>query len=184
MIKNYFKIAFRNLLKNKVYSGINIFGLAIGLATSLLIIIFVLHESAYDKFQTNSDRIYRIAQTTSSSDKTEEQATTPFLLGPVVQEEFPDMAEKTVRFYDLQEENHTFLNREDNLSFREHNFYFVDSTFFDVFSAELIQGNPDEVLKNPLSLVISEELAEKYFGNDNPVGQSLSYRGINDMTVT
>lgn len=184
MIRNYFKIAFRNLLKNKVYSGINIFGLAIGLATSLLIFIFVIHETAFDEFHTNSDRIYRIAQTTSSDGRNEEQASTPFLLGTVVQEEFPDIVDKTVRFYDLQEENHTFLNREDNLSFREHNFYFVDSTFFDVFSVELVQGNPDEVLKNPLSLVITEELAEKYFGDENPVGQSLSYRGINDMTVT
>ena len=184
MLKNYFKIAFRNLLKKKIYSLINIAGLAIGLATSLLIIIFVLHETDYDEFHEHSNRIYRIAQTTTSEDRTEEQATTPFLLGPVVAEEFPGQVVSTVRFYDLQEENHTFLNREDDISFREHNFYFVDSTFFKVFSADLIRGNPSEVLKDPLSLVITEELAEKYFGNENPIGQSLSYRGINNMTVT
>jgi putative ABC transport system permease protein len=184
MLKNYLRIAFRNLFKNKVYSFINIIGLAIGLAISLFIIIYVFHETAYDTFHSQSKHIYRIAQTTSSTDREEEQATTPFMLGPVVQQEFPNRVEHAVRFYDLQEENHTFLNREDNISFREYNFYFVDSTFFNVFSAKLIQGNPDQVLKNPLSLVITENLAEKYFGNENPIGQNLSYRGINDMVVT
>ncbi len=184
MFKNYFKIAVRNLLNKKGYSLINIMGLAIGLATSLLIILYVLNEWSYDKFNSNSDRIFRVVQTMTSEDRVEEQATTPFQLGPVLDAEFPDYIEKTVRFFDMQEENHTFLNREDQVSFRESNFYFVDSTFFDVFSAELVQGNPADALKNPLSLVISEELATKYFGDENPIGQSLSYKGIREMTVT
>ncbi|MBO6585346.1 MAG: ABC transporter permease [Gracilimonas sp.] len=184
MFKNYLKISVRNLLNKKGYSLINILGLAIGLATSLLIVLYVLNEWSYDKFHSNSDRIYRVVQTMTSEDRVEEQATTPFRLGPVLDAEFPDHIEKTVRFFDMQEENHTFLNREDQVSFRESNFYFVDSTFFDVFSAELIQGNPSEALKNPLSLVISEDLASKYFGDENPIGQSLSYKGIRDMTVT
>ncbi|MGN8224680.1 ABC transporter permease [Gracilimonas sp. BCB1] len=184
MFKNYLKISVRNLLKKKGYSLINILGLAIGLATSLLIVLYVLNEWSYDKFHSNSDRIYRVVQTMTSEERVEEQATTPFLLGPVLDAEFPDQIEKTVRFFDMQEENHTFLNREDQVSFRESNFYFVDSTFFDVFSAELIQGNPSEALKNPLSLVISEDLASKYFGDENPIGQSLSYKGIREMTVT
>lgn len=184
MFKNYLKISIRNLIKNKGYSLINILGLAIGLATSMLIVLYVLNEWSYDKFHEKSDRIFRVVQTMSSEDRTEEQATTPFPLGPILDAEFPDYVEKTVRFFDMQEENHTFLNREDQVSFRESNFYFVDSTFFDVFSAELIQGNPSEALKNPLSLVISEELSEKYFGDENPIGQTLSYKGIREMTVT
>ena len=184
MFKNYIKIALRNLLKNKVYSLINIFGLAIGLATSLLIVLYVLNETNYDTFNTDSDSIYRVVQTMDSEERTEEQASTPFLLGPVLQADFPELIEKTVRFFDMQEPNHTFLNREDQISFRESNFYFVDSTFFEVFSGELIQGNPSEALKNPLSLVITEELAKKYFGEENPVGQTLSYKGIREMTVT
>jgi len=184
MFKNYVKIAIRNLLKNKVYSLINIFGLAIGLATSLLIVLYVLNETSYDEFNSDSDNIFRVVQTMDSEDRTEEQASTPFLLAPVLQADHPDLIDKTVRFFDMQEANHTFLNREDQISFRESNFYFVDSTFFDVFSVELIQGNPSEALKNPLSLVITEELAEKYFGEENPIGQSLSYKGIRDMTVT
>ncbi|MBD3616758.1 MAG: ABC transporter permease [Gracilimonas sp.] len=184
MFKNYIKIAIRNLLKNKVYSLINISGLAIGLATCLLIILYVVHEWSYDNFHSQSERIYRVVQTTTSSERVEEQASTPFRLGPVLDAEFPELIEKSVRFFDMQEPSHTFLNREDQISFRENNFYFVDSTFFDVFSAELIRGNPSEALKNPLSLVISEELAEKYFGDENPIGQSLSYKGIREMTVT
>ena len=184
MFKNYLKISVRNLFKNKVYSLINILGLAIGLATCLLILLYVLNERSYDQFHTESDRIFRVVQTMASEERVEEQATTPFQLGPVLDAEFPDLVDKTVRFFDMQEENHTFLNREDQISFRESNFYFVDSTFFDVFSAELIQGNPSEALKNPLSLVITEELAEKYFGDENPIGQTLSYKGIREMTVT
>ncbi|MEQ8523798.1 ABC transporter permease [Gracilimonas sp.] len=184
MFKNYLKVSIRNLIKNKGYSLINILGLAIGLATSMLIVLYVLNEWSYDKFHQNSDRIFRVVQTMTSEDRTEEQATTPFPLGPVLDAEFPDFVEKTVRFFDMQEENHTFLNREDQVSFRESNFYFVDSTFFNVFSAELVQGNPSEALKNPLSLVISEELSEKYFGDENPIGQTLSYKGIREMTVT
>lgn len=184
MFKNYVKIAIRNLLKNKGYSLINILGLAIGVATSLLIVLYVVNEWNYDQFHEKSDRIYRVVQTTSSETRMEEQATTPFPLAPVLDVEFPNLIQKTVRFFDMQEANHTFLNREDEISYKESDFYFVDSTFFDVFSAELIRGNPSEALKNPLSLVITEELAAKYFGDENPIGQSLSYKGIRDMTVT
>lgn len=184
MYKNYFKIAFRNLLKNKIHSLINIFGLAIGLATSLLILIYVFNEWSYDKFHEHSDRVYRVVQTASSEVKTEEQASTPFPLAPVLAAEFPDMVKKSVRFYDMQEASQTFLNREEEVSYREENFYFTDSTFFDVFSAELVRGNPDEVLKNPSSLVITENLAKKFFGDENPMGRSLNYRGVKDLTVT
>lgn len=184
MLKNYLKIAIRNLLKNKVYSLINILGLAIGLATCLLIMLYVFNEWSYDAFNERSDRIHRVVQTTISQDRTEEQATTPFQLAPVLDAEFPDLISKSVRFFDMQENSHTFVNRADMISFREENFYFTDSTFFDVFSTRLIQGNPSEALKNPLSLVVTEELAKKYFGDENPIDKSLNYKGIREMTIT
>ncbi|MDR9418676.1 ABC transporter permease [Gracilimonas sp.] len=118
MFKNYMKIAVRNLLKNKVYSLINIIGLAIGLATCLLIILFVLNEWSYDDFHNNSERIHRIVQTTTSVEREEEQATTPFQLGPVLDAEFPNQIESSVRFFDMQEESHSFINRSDMSSFR------------------------------------------------------------------
>lgn len=184
MIKNYITIAIRNLLKKKVYSFINISGLAIGLATSILIILYVSNEWSYDKFHTASDRIYRVVQTTTSSDREEEQATTPFQLAPVIDAEFPGLIKSSVRFFDRQEDKHSIINREDRIAFRESNFYFTDSTFFEVFSAELIRGNPSEALKNPLTIVITEELAEKYFGDEDPIGKSLNYNGIREFTVT
>lgn len=184
MIKNYIKIAVRNLLKKKVYSFINISGLAIGLATCILIILYVFNEWSYDKFHTASDRIYRVVQTTTSSDRVEEQATTPFQLAPVIKAEFPDLVKSSVRFFDRQEDKHSIINRKDRVAFRESNFYFTDSTFFEVFSAELVRGNPSEALKNPLTMVISEELAEKYFGQEDPIGKSLNYNGIREFTIT
>ncbi len=184
MFKNYIKIAIRNLLKNKVYSLINILGLSIGLATSLLIFLYVINEWNYDSFNSKSEQLFRVIQTMESENNVEEEASTPFLLGPVLDAEFPDLIEKSVRFYNLQETSHTFRNKQKGVSFTETNFYFVDSTFFDLFSANLIRGNPSEVLKNPGSLVISEELSEKYFGNEDPIGKTLNYKGVIDLTVT
>ena len=184
MFKNYIKIAIRNLLKNKVYSFINVFGLSIGLATSLLISLYVINEWSYDKFHTNSDQLFRVVQKMESENNTEEEASTPFLLAPVLDAEFPDLIEKSVRFYNLQEESHTFRNKQKGVSFTETNFYFVDSTFFSVFSGELIIGNPVEVLKNPGSLVITEEVSERYFGNEDPMGKTLNYKGVIDLTIT
>ena len=91
MFKNYIKIAVRNLLKNKVYSLINIFGLAIGLATSLLILLYVLNEWNYDTFNERSESIFRVIQTMESENNVEKEASTPFLLGPVLEAEFPDL---------------------------------------------------------------------------------------------
>jgi putative ABC transport system permease protein len=184
MLKNYIKIAIRNLLKKKVYSLINITGLSIGLATCILIVTYVINERSFDSFHENSDQIFRVVQTTKSADRDEDQATTPFALAPVLDEEYSESILKTVRFFDMQLESHTFVNRDERISFREENFYFTDSTFFDVFSAELLRGDPKSALRDPLSLVITEDLAKKYFGDQNPIGKLLNYRGIRDMTVT
>lgn len=184
MLKNYIKIAIRNLLKKKVYSFINISGLAIGLATCILIMLYVFSEWNFDTFNSSSDRMYRVVQTTTSPDREEEQSTTPFQLAPVIDAEFPELVNSSVRFFDRQEDKHTIINREDRIAFREGNFYFTDSTFFEVFSAELIRGNPSEALKNPLSIVITENLAEKYFGDEDPMGKTLNYNGIREFTVT
>ncbi|MFP8490253.1 ABC transporter permease [Gracilimonas sp. Q87] len=184
MLKNYIKIAIRNLLKKKVYSLINITGLAIGLATCILIVTYVINERSYDSFHERSEQIYRVVQTTISADRDEDQATTPFGLAPILKEEYPESILNTVRFFDMQQESHTFVNREDQFSFREENFYFTDSTFFDVFSAVMLQGDPTTALRNPLSLVLTKELAEKYFGDKNPIGKTLNYKGIRDMTIT
>ena len=181
MLKNYIKIAFRNLLKRKGYTFINISGLAIGIACCLLISMYVINELSYDKFNKDADRIFRITQTPISSASEEPAASAPFKAGPALESEYPQLVDHTVRFFDMQKPTHTMLDRDNERSFREENFYFVDSTFFDVFSAKLIRGNPQEVLANPLSLVITQERAQKYFGDENPIGKTLSFRGIRSM---
>lgn len=184
MFKNYVKIALRNLLKRKGYTLINISGLAIGIACCLLISMYVLNELSYDRFHEKADSIYRIKQTSITTDKEVPEATTPFKVGPMLEGEYPQLVEKGVRFYNQQDEAHSFLDRRDRTSFRTSGFYFTDSTFFDVFGAKLIRGNPGEALDDPLSLVISEEIANRHFAGEDPIGKSLSYHGIKSMSMT
>ncbi|WP_445664199.1 ABC transporter permease [Fodinibius sp. AD559] len=184
MIKNYLKIAFRNLGKRKGFAFINVLGLAIGIASCLLIAAYVLHELSYDQFHKKSDRIFRVTQTTETSSKNESGATTPFPVGPTLQNDFSGQIEKTVRFFDMQEEVRTILNAQTEESFRVDHFYVVDSTFFDVFTADLVRGNPQTVLDEPMSAVITEEQARRFFGNQNPIGKQLTFKGVEDFTVT
>lgn len=183
MLKNYIKIAFRNLMKRKGYTFINISGLAIGITCCLLISMYVFNELRYDLFNEQADHIYRIKQTSISPTQQTTAATAPFRAGPMLKAEYPHLIEHTVRFFDMQQSTHTMLHRNTETSFRESNFYFVDSTFFEVFSGKLIQGNPDEVLAEPLSLVITEERARKYFGDENPIGKTLSFNGRRSMAL-
>ena len=183
MIRNFIKVALRNLKKRKAYTFINIVGLSIGIACCILISIYVLNELSYDDFNTNAEQIYRLKQTSVSPNKIEEGSTTPYKAGPTLKAEYPRIIKNFVRFYDLDEKAHTLLDRETENSFRESNLYFVDSTFFEVFTGNLIRGNPDEVLDNPLSIVITEERAKKYFGEEDPIGKTLSLNGIRSMSL-
>jgi len=183
MLKNYIKIAFRNLVKLKGYTFINIAGLAIGVACCLLISMYVLNELSYDRFNDQAEHIYRLDQTSISPTQESTAATAPFQAGPMLMAEYPHLIDHSVRFFDMQQATHTMLHRETETSFRESNFFFVDSTFFDVFSGKLIQGNPNEVLAEPLSLVITEERAQKYFGDENPIGKTLSFNGRKSMSL-
>ena len=184
MLRNYLKVALRNFRKRKGFALINVLGLAIGIASCLLIAIYVFHELSYDQFHEKADRIYRVTQTTETSSKTEEGATTPFPVGPALQNDFSGQIEKSVRFFDMQEEVRTIQNVQTEESFRVDDFYVVDSTFFDVFSADLVLGNPDEVLDDPRSAVITQKQAQRFFGDQNPIGKQLSFKGSEEFTVT
>lgn len=184
MIKNYLKIALRNLSKRKGFTIINVLGLAIGIASCLLIAAYVLNEISYDQFHENSDRIYRVAQRTETTSKTETSATTPFPVAPTLKNDYPNQIEKTVRFFDMQEEVRTIQNTETEDSYRVNHFYVVDSTFFDVFSVDLVRGNPQTVLNKPMSAVITQEQVTRFFGDENPIGKQLTFKGVEDFTVT
>lgn len=184
MIENYAKIAFRNFRKRIGYTFINVAGLAIGVACCLLISIYVLNELSYDRFIDDADRIYRIKQIPASSSDQLPSVVSPFQTGPFLMAEYPRLIEQQVRLFDTQDAAHTFLSPVEDISFRTQDFFFTDSTFFDMFGTELIRGNSENVLDSPLSLVISEELAERLYPDEDPIGKTLLYKGISSMEMT
>jgi putative ABC transport system permease protein len=168
MVKNYLKVAIRNIIKHKGFSIINIVGLAIGIACSIFILLFVFHELSYDKFHEKADRIYRIAVRASVGDTKIRQTYSSSATFKKLLEDFPEI-EKGVKFLRL---GRTPINLGDK-TFYESRFYAVDSTFFDVFTFPLIHGDPDTALSGPNSMVISKDTALKYFGSTDAVGKIL-----------
>jgi putative ABC transport system permease protein len=169
MFKNYVKIAIRNLFRNKLYSFLNIAGLAIGIACCVLILLYVQDELSFDRFHEKGDRIFRVNTHFVIPERTMHFATTAHVQGKMFKDEYPEV-ENYVRF------NHYGLRRviryKEN-TFYEEKFIYADHTLFDVFSFKLIKGNPKDALVKPNSLVVTEEMAEKYFGSDDPIGKDL-----------
>lgn len=168
MLKNYFKTAWRNLWKNKGFSAINITGLAIGLATCLLIMLYVMHELSYDKYNKKSARIYRLNNELKFGGNYFDVAQTPPLLGPTMVQQFPQVEQYT-RF----RWHSPLLVKKGNEILRETNITYADSTLLDVFTLPMISGNPKTVLTEPFSLVITESIAKKYFNRTDVAGQQL-----------
>ncbi len=170
MIKNYLKIAFRNLKKHKIYSFINISGLAIGMACCLLIILNVQDELSYDAFHLNADRIFRVV-TSTSRDGVPTNACGTFGTGPALKEDFPEVVD-FVRLRRMGQGTRIYIGHEDR-KFYEERFFFADPSIFTVFTFPLIQGDAEKALSEPNSIVITEDVAEKYFGREDPMGQTL-----------
>lgn len=179
MFKNYLKIAFRNFIKQKGYSFINVFGLAVGLAACILITLYILQELSFDDFHSKSDRIYRVTTHYKTPTETDNSAQTSCPVGAQIGTEFPDI-EKSVRIYfsnsDLFEYN--------NKKFLEENLIFADSTFFDVFDFKIAVGNKSTILDAPYSLVLTKTYAKKYFGKENPLGKQIEIENKKLYTVT
>ena len=169
MFKNYVKIAIRNLFRNKLYSFLNIAGLAIGIACCVLILLYVQDELSFDRFHEKADRIFRVNSHFFISERTMHFATTAHVQGQMFKDEYPEV-ENYVRFN--QYELRSVIRYKEN-TFYEEKFIYADHTLFDVFSFKLIKGNPKDALVKPNSLVITEEMAEKYFGSDDPIGKDL-----------
>ena len=168
MIKNYIKIALRNIVKHKGFSAINIAGLAIGIACSILILVFVAHELSYDSFHEKADRTYRLAVRALIGDTKINQTYSSSETFRKLHEDFPEI-EVGVKFLNL---GRTPIRIGDQ-TFFESRFFAVDGTFFDVFTFPLIQGDPKTALKNPNSMVITRDIALKYFGTTDAVGKIL-----------
>jgi len=167
MIKNYIKIAWRNLLKNKAYTAINIGGLAIGMACFLLIALYIQNELSYDRYHAKGDNIYRVIHHRNAED-TETWVWGNAPIGPALKSDFPEIVEK-VQFSGRSD---ILLTYEKN-SFQESECFYVDASVFDVFSWPLIYGDPKTALEGPYSMVLTERTAKKYFGDQNPVGKTI-----------
>lgn len=181
MFKNYIKIALRNLYKQKMYSAINVMGLSIGLASCLLITMYILFELSYDRYHVHADRMYRVWREFNNPDGSVNLRLGPIApkFAPLLKEDFSEF-EYITRFIP---DNGILLGR-NNRYFTEENFLWADEHFFDVFTATWIAGDIRTALKEPNSLVLTSSMAKKYFGDENPVGQSLIHEKETTLKVT
>lgn len=161
MFANYLLVTIRKLKKDKIYSWLNIIGLAVGLTAFILIALYVQYELSFDRYHDNADRIYRVVR--------EERACTPAPLAPALMEKFPevDSAARIIR------SSNTLVSFEKN-HFLEEEFYWADPEMFDVFSIPFISGDPESALNNPFAILLSQKTARKYFGHADPIGKILT----------
>jgi putative ABC transport system permease protein len=179
MIRNFFRIAFRNISRHKGFAFINITGLAIGLAASLLILLWIQDEFSYERFNKKAGNIYRVEEDQNYSGDIYHVTVTPHPSGPVWKEKIPEIAEQT-RVNRLPR----ILFRYDDKVFFESRVVAVDSGLFSMFTLPLLSGDPADVLRRPNSIVLTEELARKYFGDMNPIGKTLNIENRFSFTVT
>ncbi|MDN5287260.1 MAG: putative transport system permease protein [Mucilaginibacter sp.] len=178
MIKNYIKIAFRNLWRHKSFSMINIIGLAVGMTAGFLIFMYVKFELSYDKYHENADEIYRVVADIKTPTETLNWSSTTAPLGPAMQADYPVVKANTRIF------NFGFLVQSNDNKFQEDNIVLAEPSLFKIFTFPLIKGDVAKALEAPFSIVMIETAAKKYFGSADPIGKSLLLDGKYPATVT
>ncbi len=168
MIKNYLRIAVRHLLRQPGYAGLNIFGLTLGMVSSLLIVLYLFQELSFDSHHQDADRIFRICSRITETDDAFNWASTQVPLGRTVKETFGEV-DQYVRFVPSQQTRLAF----NNISYNVENLYLADSTVFDVFNYEFVQGDPGTALDEPNAICLSASEAQRIFKGENPMGQLL-----------
>ena len=177
MLSNYLKIAWRNIVGNRLFSAINIIGLSIGLACCIIITIFVRYEVSYDKHWVDADRIYRVTRDFYSNDL--RLAAVAPVIAPLLKEDFPEIEDITR----IMTVPGITVSRGD-VQIREEGMVFADHNLFEFFDLKFISGDPDTALENPTNIVLTQRAAERYFGSENPLGQTLNFMGQIDVNVT
>ena len=180
LLSNYFKVAKRNIFRHKGYSFINITGLALGMACCILIVLWVLDETSYDTFHKNADSIYGIVQTQNSDNGKRYFTSTPAVFAGSFKEDFPEVTAST-RYTAAWDE--MIVSYKDKLFF-EKSLAYVDPSFLDIFSFPLLKGNKSSALSAPNSIIINDEMAVKYFGNENPLGKTIQINNKTNFVVT
>lgn len=169
MLYNYIKIAWRNLIRDRTYSFINIAGLTIGLSACLLLVLFARYELSFDTFHEKSDRIYRMTSVTETENEVIERAYTPVPLVQTLKDEVPEVEKAT----HVSRSNSAVRLKIEDQMVSVGGFYWADQDFFDIFSVSTIRGNRSEYLKNPDSIVITESVANTHFRNEDPIGKNI-----------
>jgi len=177
MLKNYLKIALRNIKRHKGYSFINIVGLAIGMACCILILLWVQDELSYDRFHENADDIYRVIQDINFADHSTTWTITQGPLGPSLKEDFPEIINAT-RITDRG-----FRLTYDDKGYDEE-VGMADGSLFEMFTFPLVKGDPATALSDPFCIVLTEEMAAKYFGDEDPIGKTIKANNQWDFQVT
>jgi putative ABC transport system permease protein len=180
MFKNYIKIAFRNIRRYKGYSLINIAGLTVGMACFILIFLWVYDELNYDTYHTNSDRLCRIILKKAGDASDAGIPSTPYILPQILKDEYPEIVEVTR----VRSRGYPSAVRNGDITFYEQRFFLADPSFFSMFSYDFVAGNPLTPLPNPNSVVITQEAAKKYFGDENPMGRILRWNNDQNIEVT
>ncbi len=181
MLKNYLRIAFRNLTKYKFISFINLFGLTVGLACCLLILTYILHETSYDKYNRQAARIYRVTRSFNNKDgivSLHLSAVAP-PIGPLLQNDFRDI-QKTTRLLPM---DNAPMRYEDKV-FNEKELFCADANFFSVFDVSVLEGNPQTALTDPFSILLTPDLARKYFGDADPINKVIRMNNQFNLKVT
>lgn len=180
MFKNYIKIAFRNFGRNKAYIFINIFGLAIGMAVCILLLLWVQNELSYDKFHENADQIYSVIQEGIWNDgETFGSRTIPYRLAPLMHELYPEI-EEHVRLRSFS----GMMMKVDNKTFYENNVLLTEPALFRIFSFDLVSGNLETAFNDKHNMILTEATARKYFGDEDPMGKVIRYNDSVDFTIT
>lgn len=179
MLKNLLTIALRNIFKDKTYSAINILGLTIGITCSMFLFLYILDELSYDRYHKNADNIYRIVSNIKEPDNAFTWAVAQIPLGEELRDNYPEV-ENAVRFFRMGRQ----LYKNGDQQFYEEDFYLADSTVFDMFSYDFIKGDPATALDLPFTMAITESIAKKYFGESDPIGQSLQNQQNEEFKIT
>ncbi|MCF7794609.1 MAG: ABC transporter permease [Candidatus Cloacimonetes bacterium] len=174
MLKNYFKVAFRNIARHKGFSFINIIGLAIGMAVCILILLWVRHELSYDRFHVNVDNIFRVVEMQEQSGEPFPVAVTPAALGPAILEDFPEV----INFTRFQTYSFGYIPCGEEML--KANITLADHGLFEMFSFSILAGDKQKMFDDLFNMVISEETAYKIFGDENPIGQTIE---LNENTI-
>jgi putative ABC transport system permease protein len=179
LLWNYIKTALRVIRRQKAFSLINISGLAIGLTICMLIMLWVADEWSFDRFHSNAGQIYRVYRDESAVQPNSTSALTPPPMAAALKADFPEIA-KSTRFGYWRKQLVTYGDK----SFNEPNYRNADPDFFTMFSFPLLRGNPETVFDNPYSVILTETTARKYFGQEDPLGKTLTVNNTYDIVVT